>query len=1077
MTVRSLRKLPGFNFEFQAPPLTDALPRMDVAVLVGFARSGPLHVPVAVESYPHFRDIFGDELSLAWDGRSGSPVQSCLARAVRDFFRNGGQRCWVVRVAGPAQANLFPIPGLVRCQDKAISQAYARARSEGSWSDGLEVSAALLSRVVTIHAAQLNDPPVFELDLASADEVVPGDLLRLTYFKPGYILMVPLGSLLTGPHLLGTSPLQDLPVSQALRGRVKFQGHHPLWFRPAWDQMPTPGEATATFFTSSGPGQAQSAWVAERTDGSPPYPVDWPASANNPTVQIDIAIPFESAPLPGSLVRIDFNGSLPDEGTFWLVVDSVGDSPRSASSASPPGSFPEAGSGSRLTRLKGQGLWQLPGQPSDLPDLPDYAERLTFELWGRQSSENPSRLSDLGFASPQPRFWDDLPTDAQFYAPGEAANLKSAPALWSSAATPRFPLAGGDAPPDEKILPGGDLDQEPLAIEDRPFFLPIAMPAVPEAYLGPEEQDLSSLERDGLAEFGPGLFLDQDMGSTSLEILLDRADYLRYFGPAPRRLKGIHAALEITEATLIAVPDAIQRAWGPRKPEKPPDPIQPEPLPHPEWEACPEIQPTASSSPPSNPDWSSFLPCNLILLSTPVWDLVPLTSSSGTFSLSWSSPPASLVEGKRAAPDTYLLEEATLPGYQDAAELYQGPQTSLTVYGRSPGNYYYRVRAVASMVRLKVALNTNVTDTILVKLGTLGTVAEVNAEAKTVTLIARKGKLNDIKALSYVSTASPDAEPGGAPAETEVATSDWAILTHVVQVEPSSSTIVQDVSDYNSGTLLVIQRALLRMCAARGDLLAVMTLPEHYRKKDVIDYIRILKSPYPPDGSSMALPIQGTEISYGERRAFNYGALYHPWLMEPSSGSQAGFQSNPPDGAACGLIARRAILRGAWVAPANDPLRGPLVLAPEIGKEAWQDLQDIGLNLVRQEPEGFTILNADTLGEDLDLRPINVRRLLMLLRRLALRLGPTFVFEPNDPAFHRQVQRTFQGYLEDLFRRGAFAGATPATSFQVTVGATPEQIEAGQFVVEIKVAPSLPLTFVTIRLVQSVDRSQVTETS
>ena len=41
------------------------------------------------------------------------------------------------------------------------------------------------------------------------------------------------------------------------------------------------------------------------------------------------------------------------------------------------------------------------------------------------------------------------------------------------------------------------------------------------------------------------------------------------------------------------------------------------------------------------------------------------------------------------------------------------------------------------------------------------------------------------------------------------------------------------------------------------------------------------------------------------------------------------------------------------------------------------------------------VLSADTLSDDPDLRPINVRRLLILLRRLALRLGATYVFEPQ----------------------------------------------------------------------------------
>jgi phage tail sheath protein FI len=141
-------------------------------------------------------------------------------------------------------------------------------------------------------------------------------------------------------------------------------------------------------------------------------------------------------------------------------------------------------------------------------------------------------------------------------------------------------------------------------------------------------------------------------------------------------------------------------------------------------------------------------------------------------------------------------------------------------------------------------------------------------------------------------------------------------------------------------------------------------------------------------------------------------------------------------------------------------------------------LQDAQLNLIRQEARGFLALNADTLSGDEDLRQINVRRLLILLRRLALRHGATYVFEPNSPAFRRSVQRGFEALLERLFLRGAFAGATAATSFQVVTGDalnTRQSVEAGRFIVELRVAPAQPLTFLTIRLVQTGERGFVTE--
>src|SRR5919199_4401105 len=93
------RRLPGFRFEADSPPLAEVLPRMDVACFVGFAASGPLHVPVAVESVAQFESVFGKDAPLAWDSARGEQAFAHLAPCVRSFFANGGRRCWSVRVA------------------------------------------------------------------------------------------------------------------------------------------------------------------------------------------------------------------------------------------------------------------------------------------------------------------------------------------------------------------------------------------------------------------------------------------------------------------------------------------------------------------------------------------------------------------------------------------------------------------------------------------------------------------------------------------------------------------------------------------------------------------------------------------------------------------------------------------------------------------------------------------------------------------------------------------------------------------------------------------------------------------
>ena len=62
--------------------------RMDVAGFVGQAERGPLNYPQPLTSWGQFRDIFGDFTGYSY-----------LAYSVFGFFRNGGVRCYVVRVA------------------------------------------------------------------------------------------------------------------------------------------------------------------------------------------------------------------------------------------------------------------------------------------------------------------------------------------------------------------------------------------------------------------------------------------------------------------------------------------------------------------------------------------------------------------------------------------------------------------------------------------------------------------------------------------------------------------------------------------------------------------------------------------------------------------------------------------------------------------------------------------------------------------------------------------------------------------------------------------------------------------
>jgi hypothetical protein len=1017
---RTIRRLPGFRFEPQPPPLADKLPRMDVAVFVGFAAAGPLHVPVVVEDAAQFEAIFGGDAPLAWDRARGEQVKAYLAPAVRAFFRNGGRRCWVVRVAGSAKANLFPVTGLARLQaNRNLQPAYARARSKGSWSDSLQAGAVLTPRLVVL--GKFTSLTNFELEVSSPGEVSAGDLLRFT-FEEGYVPLVfvrEVESLASGSSNLGST------TGGARRLRVRVRGDAVQWFRLP-GKKPYVKTGVARVLT------VQGRRIAARVNAPPD--ADW---RDEGPVRLNLNLPSTEAPAVGSFVRATFG-----KERLWLRADDV----RVLDPVGPQ----------KVMQVSGEAVWLYKSKPGVELQAPVRCEKLLFELLARQGDSAPSRLPGLSFAASHPRFWSSLPADEPLYRDATLKDENPHGEVWKMAATPRFPLAGRSEDAADAV------------------YFPVVMPTFTAPYLGPLQPRTSALKRDGLSTFGTALFFDRELMHTGVENLLTQADFLRYQSPRPRSLYGIHAALAVEEATIIAVPDAVHRGWSFEGAERP-EPEPSEPLPHPEWWAYRRCDPTAVIDTSEQPEEGHFLDCRLVRLDSPSL-LLEGQDESGTLTLSWSSQ----IDDRR-----FVVEESSSPDWRGASRIYEGTGRQLVLAGRDPRRRsYFRVRAEAG--------------------GCLGEWCELEGEFdQDGALVLTWPTLLEAKYILEEATRTDWGDAASIYEGTEnrlslysrhdghyfyriravvgEITSDWSegVAAHIGgptgwQLKPAEA--------FRTSTLLEVHCALLRMCAARGDLFAMLSLPEHYREGDAIRHVAGLKPPpRTATGSSTQVVLSPgliAPLGYGETRALSYGALYHPWLVSRESNLYVELRRMPPCGAATGIMALRAFKRGAWVAPANEPLRGVVALTPPILPAARLGLQEGRVNLIRREPQGFLALAADTLSDDEDLRPLGVRRLLILLRRLALRLGAAFVFEPHNDAFRRLVKRGFEGMLGEMFQRGAFAGATPSDSFRVNTGSelnTPQLTDQGRFIVELKVAPSLPLTFLTLRLVQSGDRGLSTE--
>ncbi len=276
--------------------------------------------------------------------------------------------------------------------------------------------------------------------------------------------------------------------------------------------------------------------------------------------------------------------------------------------------------------------------------------------------------------------------------------------------------------------------------------------------------------------------------------------------------------------------------------------------------------------------------------------------------------------------------------------------------------------------------------------------------------------------------------------------------------------------------LRAIHAALLRATAARGDVFALLSVPESFTALEAGSHARWLSGLAAEFSSSGAeaqpafLSAGVPSLNSGEAGLVRFAALYHPWVVAGVDEADLGLRSHPPDGFMAGVVAKRSLDRGAWIAPANVSLAGAIGVHPTLSDEDRLMLFRASVNPIGPDPRGFRALSARTLSTAAGTRQVNVRRLLQLVRRLAIREGMTDVFGPNDEQFRSLVRMRFERLLTALFERGAFAGATVAEAFEVDTGTAvngDDSIELGRFVVEIRVAPSVPMEFITVRLLLS----------
>lgn len=200
---------------------------------------------------------------------------------------------------------------------------------------------------------------------------------------------------------------------------------------------------------------------------------------------------------------------------------------------------------------------------------------------------------------------------------------------------------------------------------------------------------------------------------------------------------------------------------------------------------------------------------------------------------------------------------------------------------------------------------------------------------------------------------------------------------------------------------------LIQIAETRADVLALIDPPSGLRPSEVVDW---------HNG-------QGTYV--GQHAAFNssYAALYYPWVKVYDAYNGA-YVWTPPSGHVLGVYAYTDYSTESWFAPAGMN-RGRVISGVDIAYGPTPGEMDLlygdgnAVNPIARFPkDGLVVWGQRTLQRaPTALDRVNVRRLLLYLRKVISTAVNYLVFEPNDEKTWKLFGHLTVPYLNDVRQR------------------------------------------------------------
>jgi phage tail sheath protein FI len=342
--------------------------------------------------------------------------------------------------------------------------------------------------------------------------------------------------------------------------------------------------------------------------------------------------------------------------------------------------------------------------------------------------------------------------------------------------------------------------------------------------------------------------------------------------------------------------------------------------------------------------------------------------------------------------------------------------------------------------------------------------------------------VDDVTAAERVLAAANAVTP---PVPADVANAQQALATAKTAVTASDGLRLTMADNFSPNGAQANKRGLYAL--EQAPLFNLLCIPPYTTSNDVEPALIPAAASYceqrramlivdPPSAWNSVAAVQTQFAANGVGTTSRNAALFFPRIREPNLLHGGQIEDFAPCGAVAGVMARTDAARGVWKAPAgiDATLTGVSELPVILTDAENGQLNPLGVNCLRAFPVvgnvvwgARTLRGADQLADEY--KYISVRRTALYIEESLYRGLQWAVFEPNDEPLWAQIRLNVGGFMQTMFRQGAFQGTSPRDAYFVKCDkeiTTPDDVNLGVVNVVVGFAPLKPAEFVVISIQQ-----------